>query len=84
LAFNTLASVAATVDEVVVRQQWPWSTDVKVEYQISGIKTPVDIKVKVFDAGNELAEGVTNVKEMATGITETVAFEDVAAYFLGK
>ncbi|MBO5751549.1 MAG: formylglycine-generating enzyme family protein [Kiritimatiellae bacterium] len=57
LAFNTLASVAATVDEVIVRQQWPWSTDVKVEYQISGIEAPVDIKVKVFDAGNELAEG---------------------------
>ena len=31
--------------------------------------------------GNELAEGVMNVKEMATGESEKVAFENAVAYF---
>ncbi|MBQ8427999.1 MAG: histidine--tRNA ligase [Clostridia bacterium] len=34
--------------------------------------------------GNELADGVVNVKEMATGATQTVAFDDVVAYFQDK
>ena len=34
---------AATVDQVIVRQQWPWSTDVKVEYRVTGVTRPVDI-----------------------------------------
>ena len=28
---SAVALHAATVDQVIVRQQWPWSTDVKVE-----------------------------------------------------
>ncbi|MBE7086324.1 MAG: histidine--tRNA ligase [Clostridiales bacterium] len=34
--------------------------------------------------GNELAEGKANVKQMATGESENVAFENFAEYFLGK
>ncbi|MBQ7923915.1 MAG: histidine--tRNA ligase [Clostridia bacterium] len=34
--------------------------------------------------GNELAEGKANVKEMATGNSESVAFSDMVAYFSGK
>ena len=34
--------------------------------------------------GNELAEGVMNVKEMATGKSEKVAFDSAVAYFLDK
>ena len=34
--------------------------------------------------GNELAEGKANVKQMATGESESVAFENFAEYFLGK
>ena len=39
---------AATVDQVIVRQQWPWSTDVKVEYLVTGVTGPVDIEVQAF------------------------------------
>ena len=39
---------AATVDKVIVRQQWPWSTDVKVEYLVTGVTGPVDIEVQAF------------------------------------
>ena len=34
--------------------------------------------------GNELAEGKANVKSMATGESESVAFDDMPTYFLGK
>ena len=34
--------------------------------------------------GNELASGVMNVKNMATGESESVAFADACAYFQGK
>ena len=34
--------------------------------------------------GNELAEGKANVKCMASGESEGVAFEDMVAYFQGK
>ena len=39
---------AATVDQVIVRQQWPWSTDVKVEYRVTGVTGLVDIEVQAF------------------------------------
>ena len=41
----SIAAHAAIIDRVVVRQQWPWSTDVKVEYRITGVTTPVDVSV---------------------------------------
>jgi histidyl-tRNA synthetase len=34
--------------------------------------------------GNELAEGKANVKCMANGESESVAFEDMVTYFQGK
>ena len=34
--------------------------------------------------GNELAEGKANIKRMADGNSESVAFVDFVAYFQGK
>ena len=45
---------AATIDKVVIRQQWPWSTDVKVEYRIAGVSDPVDITVEAYDGDKPL------------------------------
>lgn len=47
-------SVAASIDDVIVRQQWPWSTDVKVEYKLSGVDRPVDIAVKAYNGDTEV------------------------------
>ena len=47
----SLPCVAADVDSVLVRQQWPWSTDVKVEYRLSNVTAPVNIKVECFNNG---------------------------------
>ena len=48
------ASHAATIDKVVVRQQWPWSTDVKVEYRLTGVTAPVDVSVAAYDGDTPL------------------------------
>ena len=46
---SAACACAATVDQVIVRQQWPWSTDVKVEYRLSGVTSPVDISVALYN-----------------------------------
>ena len=51
---SAVALHAATVDQVIVRQQWPWSTDVKVEYRITGVTSPVDISVVAYDGDTPL------------------------------
>lgn len=49
---STTALRAAIIDQVIVRQQWPWSTDVKIEYRLSGVTAPVDVRiVEAFDGG---------------------------------
>jgi len=67
---------AAEVEDVIVRQQWPWSTDVKVEYKLSGVDAthPVDIAVRAFNGDEELdssklAESITGDRY---GISDSV------------
>ncbi|MBR4616883.1 MAG: hypothetical protein IKO55_14835, partial [Kiritimatiellae bacterium] len=45
---------AAVIEQVIVRQQWPWSTDVKVEYKVTGVTSPVNIAVRAFNGSEEL------------------------------
>ena len=52
-AFSS-AVFGASIDQVIVRQQWPWSTDVEVEYKLSGVTDPVDIAVQAFNGGEAL------------------------------
>ena len=53
-AFGASSLFAAKLDQVIVRQQWPWSTDVKIEYKLSGVTAPVDIAVKAYNGDVEL------------------------------
>ena len=61
---------AATIDQVIVRQQWPWSTDVKVEYRVTGVTSPVDIQVAAYDgeAALEPAKLASSMKGDLFGI----------------
>lgn len=63
---------AATIDKVIIRQQWPWSTDVKVEYRISDVDSPVDISVAAFDGDKPLdsAKLASSMKGDLFGIDE--------------
>ena len=44
------------IEQVIVRQQWPWSTDVKVEYKLTGVDSahPVNIGVEAYNGEIEL------------------------------
>ena len=44
----------AVIQQVIVRQQWPWSTDIKVEYKLAEVTAPVDISVRAFNGNAEL------------------------------
>ena len=58
---------AATINQVIVRQQWPWSTKVKVEYSLSGVDAshPVDIAVTTYN-GDDLLPS-THLSEAIEG-----------------
>ena len=47
----TVLRAEAVIDQVIVRQQWPWSTDIKVEYRISGAESPVSLGVDAWNGG---------------------------------
>lgn len=79
--FLTAASLnAAVIDQVIVRQQWPWSTDVKVEYKIVGAKTPVDISVKVFNDDVELE--CPNLEDAITGERFGIRGDHVGSFMI--
>ena len=46
---------AATVESVSISQMWPVSTDVKVNYVLSGVSEPVDVSVAVLDGEAEIS-----------------------------
>ena len=84
----TAALNAAVIEQVIVRQQWPWSTDVKVEYKISAVTNPVDITVQAFNGATELALPAEAVTGDRYGIAEdgvgTLVIDPVAAFGTAK
>ena len=62
---------AAVIQQVIVRQQWPWSTDVKVEYKLAEVTSPVDISVKAFNGETELPLPASAITGDLYGISES-------------
>lgn len=54
IALVGLAIAETTVDRVVVRQQWPWSTDVLIEYTLAGGSDKVDIDILAWNGTTPL------------------------------
>ena len=48
------AAQAADITSVEVRQQWPWSTDVKVTYVVSNNEGTFDLQVEAYDGATRL------------------------------
>ena len=67
----TLHSHAAVIQQVIVRQQWPWSTDIKVEYKLAEVTNAVDISVKAFNGNTELPLPAEAVSGDLYGISES-------------
>ena len=54
-AFLATASLnAAVIQQVIVRQQWPWSTDIKVEYKLAEVTNAVDISVRAYNGDTDI------------------------------
>ena len=72
-AAAALAVSAATIDKVIVRQQWPWSTDVKVEYLLSGVSAehPVNLTVAAYEGAAELAVPADAISGSRFGIDKS-------------
>ena len=54
VCFAAMFAQGASISDVIVRQQWPWSTDIKVEYKLSDVTTPVDVTVEAYNGGQKL------------------------------
>lgn len=45
---------AATIERTLVRQMWPWNGSVRIEYKISGVSAPMDVKVSLSAGGQAI------------------------------
>ncbi len=61
----------AVIQQVIVRQQWPWSTDIKVEYKLAEVTAPVDISVRAFNGNAELPLPASAMKGDLYGVSES-------------
>ena len=57
------------ITQVIVRQQWPWSTDIKVEYVLTGVdgEHPVNLQVSAYNGdvalpANRLEESIKGAR----------------------
>ena len=86
--FATVALNAAVIEQVIVRQQWPWSTDVKVEYKLKDVTAPVDLTVEAYNGSEKLALPGAAVTGDRYGIAEdgvgTLVIDPVKAFGTAK
>ena len=71
---------AAVIEQVIVRQQWPWSTDVKVEYKVTGVTSPVNIAVRAFNGDAELDS--SNLESSISGERYGIAEDGVGSFVI--
>ena len=84
--FAMLSVCAADVSNVLVRQLWPWSTDVQVEYRLTGVSSaaPVDLSVSVSTGGRQVTVPAGAIRGRLYAISESGAgsfFIDPVAIF---
>ena len=78
--FATASLNAAVIEQVIVRQQWPWSTDVKVEYKVTGVTSPVNIGVRAFNGETELDS--SNLEASISGERYGIAEDGVGTFVI--
>lgn len=92
LAMAGTALHGADIGRVIVRQQWPWSTDINVDFELSGVSTeaPADISLRCFDGETEIpAEKVASAISgsryaIAEGGTHTLRLDPAVLFGEGR
>ena len=72
-------SAEVAVESVTISQQWPWSTDVKVSYVLSGVTSKANLSVEVYDGEKKLA-GFAEVRKALKGSVYELAEESGSFY----
>ena len=54
VVFAVSTALSGQVDRVLVRQQWPWNADVRIEYVVSGLSAPAAVSFKFFEGDAEI------------------------------
>lgn len=73
-----VASAAPVVESVIVRQQWPWSDLIKVEYCLSGIINAANLSVQAWNGTEEI--DATLLRSAING--DTIGVSDNVGSFL--
>lgn len=85
----SFAACAADVGRVIVRQQWPWSTAIKVEFELKNVTDPVDVSLKAYNGtaqyDQELVDAATVGKRYALtqGGTHTLTLDPSVLFASG-
>ena len=78
-----------TVSRVVARQQWPWSTEIRIDYTLENATSPVDVNLEFKDGDQALsvASGSAAVQGdvyyVGNGV-HTITVDPVAAFGTAK
>ena len=84
-ALNATETNPAVIEQVIVRQQWPWSTDVKIEYKLKDVSSPVDVSVEAYNGDEKLDqsrlnESLTGDRFGVTDVVGTIILDPVKAF----
>ena len=54
VVLSALTLQAATVDRILVRQEWPWNEKVDIDFALSGVAAKTEIDCAVYRGGTRL------------------------------
>ena len=85
VALNAAEANTAVIEQVIVRQQWPWSTDVKIEYKLKDVSSPVDVSVEAYNGDEKLDqarldESLSGDRFGVTDVVGTIILDPVKAF----
>lgn len=90
-AFASICAVfahAADIGRVIVRQQWPWSTNINVDFELSGVSSssPADVSLRCYNGEAEIPAATVEAAlsgrryALAEGGTYTVTLDPSALF----
>ena len=85
VALNAAEANTAVIEQVIVRQQWPWSTDVKIEYKLKDVSSPVDVSVEAYNGDEKLDQtrldkSLSGDRYGVTDVVGTIILDPVKAF----
>ena len=91
LAICAVSVNAADIGRVIVRQQWPWSTNINVEFELSGVSAsaPADVSLRCYNGETEIPAATVEAAlsgarhGLTSGGTRTVTLDPAVLFAAG-